>query len=241
VAEGGLVFAFHAHQDRFHVPADDVVAVDGVEPRLAALFPLVETALQITLDAGAVLEDTVLVVGLGAVGLLTALLLHRAGARVVASDPRPWRRRVAGDLGVEAVEPRSLPDRIGALTDGAVPLAVEVSGDPEALSPVLPLLSHEGTVLVASWYGDKQVMLPLGREFHRRRLSIRSTQVSTIPAALSDRWTVRRRRRRARSLLEDLPLAALATHAFPFTAAGEAFAAVDRGDEGLIHAALRYH
>jgi hypothetical protein len=32
----------------------------------------------------------------------------------------------------------------------------------------------------------------------------------------------------------------LATHAFPVTAAADAFAALDRGDEGLIHAALGY-
>jgi hypothetical protein len=37
-----------------------------------------------------------------------------------------------------------------------------------------------------------------------------------------------------------LPLAALATHSFPFDRAGEAFAAVDRGDRGLMHAALCY-
>jgi hypothetical protein len=43
-----------------------------------------------------------------------------------------------------------------------------------------------------------------------------------------------------RDLLHRLPLAPLATHAFPFDRAGEAFAAVDRGDAGLVHAALWY-
>jgi len=37
-----------------------------------------------------------------------------------------------------------------------------------------------------------------------------------------------------------LPLTPLATHSYPFEHAGEAFAAVDRGDAGLIHAALCY-
>ena len=44
----------------------------------------------------------------------------------------------------------------------------------------------------------------------------------------------------ARSLLAELPLAPLATHAFPLADAAAAFAAVDRGDAGLVHAALCY-
>jgi hypothetical protein len=94
--------------------------------------------------------------------------------------------------------------------------------------------------LVASWYGKKQVPLPLGGAFHRRRLTLRSTQVSTIPAALRDQWSIERRRAVSVELLDDLPLRALATHEFPIAAASDAFTALDRGDDGLLHAALRY-
>ena len=41
-------------------------------------------------------------------------------------------------------------------------------------------------------------------------------------------------------LLDELPLAALATHTFPFEAAGDGFAAIDAGTPGLIHAAFGY-
>jgi threonine dehydrogenase-like Zn-dependent dehydrogenase len=119
-------------------------------------------------------------------------------------------------------------------------LVIEASGRPEALRDSLPLLAHEGVVLVVSWYGTKDVVLPLGAAFHRRRLTIRSTQVSTIPARLADRWTIARRRAAARELLSSLPLGALATHTYPVGEAGAAFAAVDRAEEGLVHAALRY-
>jgi 2-desacetyl-2-hydroxyethyl bacteriochlorophyllide A dehydrogenase len=241
VAEGTPVFVLHPHQDRFVAPAADAVVVDGVDPRQATLLPLVETALQITLDAGPVTREPVVVTGLGPVGLLTALLLQQAGAQVLASEPAEWRRKVAAELGAEAVDPGELGDEVAARTGGhGVPLLVEVSGQPAALASGLPLLAHEGTALVASWYGTKPVELPLGADFHRRRLVIRSTQVSSIPAHLGHRWTVERRRAAARRLLAELPLAQLATHEFPVTAAQEAFAAVDRGDEGLLHAALAY-
>jgi hypothetical protein len=64
--------------------------------------------------------------------------------------------------------------------------------------------------------------------------------VSTIPAAQQPEWTVERRRQAARALLAELPLTVIATHTFAFADAAEAFAAVDRGDDGLIHAALCY-
>src|SRR5687767_6017162 len=91
VPDGSRVFTFHPHQDRLVVAESDVVLLSpGVDLREATLFPLVETALQLTLDAGSVLGETVVVTGLGPVGLLTALLLGRAGARVLAGEPRSW-------------------------------------------------------------------------------------------------------------------------------------------------------
>jgi 2-desacetyl-2-hydroxyethyl bacteriochlorophyllide A dehydrogenase len=235
------VFAFHPHQDRFVCPADSVLVVDGLDPRLATLFPLVETALQISLDAGHVDREHVVVMGLGAVGILSALMLTRAGAHVVGCDPKPWRRTVLGSLGIDALDPRDLEERLSKRTGGrGIPLLVEASGNPEALAGSLRLLAHEGVALVASWYGTSPVSLPLGLEFHRRRLVIRSTQVSTIPAHLRGRWTIDRRRRVALELMRGLPLEALATHEFPVNAAAEAYEAVARGDRGLIHAALKY-
>ncbi len=182
-----------------------------------------------------------MVLGLGAVGALTSLLLQRAGAHVLAVEPRDWRRSAADDLGVMAVAPEALPSALQA--DGRqklVPLVVDAAGSPDALRGALSLLAHEGTVLVASWYGTKEVTLPLGAEFHRRRLTIRSTQVSTIPAHLASRWNPETRRRAVIELLGELPLDRLATHTFPFEEAGEAYAAIDAGTEGLIHAALGY-
>ena len=235
---GTPVFAFHPHQDRFVVGEDDVVALPaGTDPRLATLLPFVETGLQLSLDAGQVAQETVVVVGLGVVGVLTALLLQRAGATVVAADPLPERRSLGAALGIRAVQPEELASQ---LPSGGVPLAVELSGSPLALAGTLDLLAHEGTALVGSWYGRQQVELPLGGAFHRRRLTIRSSQVSTIPAALAGRWDVDRRRRVAVGLLDELPLSALATTEFAFEEAPQAYRALDSREPGVVHVALRY-
>ncbi|MDQ4027037.1 MAG: zinc-binding alcohol dehydrogenase [Actinomycetota bacterium] len=239
--EGTRVFAFHPHQDRFVAQASDVVPLDDIDPRTGTLFPLVETALQVSLDAGPVRQEPVVVLGLGAVGLVTAALLRKSGAQVLASDLKDWRRQAAAALNVLAVPPELLDERIMRDTEGrGVSLVVEATGNPKVLGPALSLLAHEGTALVASWYGTKPVSLPLGGDFHRRRLVIRSSQVSTIPSRLAGRWTVERRRAVTRSLLRELPLDALTTHEFPFSEVSLAFEAVDRCDPGLIHAGLRY-
>jgi 2-desacetyl-2-hydroxyethyl bacteriochlorophyllide A dehydrogenase len=241
IPEGARVFAFHAHQNLIVVPESDVIRLDGEDPRRATLLPLVETALQVCLDAGPRLGEVVAVIGLGCVGALTGALLARAGARVIGSEPREVRRRAAALLGVEAVAPERLAARLHAITDGrGVPLLIEASGRPDVLAAGLRLLAHEGTALVCSWYGTKPVALPLGADFHRRRLVIRSTQVSTIPSHLAARWDRPRRREAARMLLSELPLEPLATHEFPFERAPDAYAAVAGDAADLIHAALRY-
>jgi threonine dehydrogenase-like Zn-dependent dehydrogenase len=220
------------------VGEDDVVALPrGIDPRLATLFPFVETGLQLSLDAGQVAQETVVVLGLGVVGVITALLLQRAGATVVAADPSKERRELADSLGIPAVDPEEVRSRLPAQ---GVPLLLELSGSPTALAGALDLLAHEGTALVGSWYGRQQVELPLGGAFHRRRLTIRSSQVSTIPAALAARWDVGRRRRVAVALLGELPLSALATTEFAFEEASVAFQALDAREPGVFHVALRY-
>src|SRR5437763_289369 len=227
------VFAFQPHQDVFAARAGDLISLPAVDPAAATLFPLVETALQVTLDAGTGYRDRVIVLGAGVLGLLTALLLQRGGQRPLCAEPRAWRRALAGRLGVPAVPP-------GELAEEEVPLVIDASGNPDAPSMALTMLAREGTLLVAAWFGTKPVMLPLGGAFHRRRLTIRSTQVSTIPAGLSARWTRSRRRREAAELLPGLPLAELCTHVFPFGRAADAFRAVDESPDGLMHAVLDY-
>ena len=234
VAESGqTVFAFHPHQDVFAAQAGELIPLPAIDPASATLFPLVETAMQVTLDAGTGYRDRVIVLGAGVLGLLTGLLLQRSGWRPLIAEPQEWRRAMASSLGVATADPAELVKE-------EVPLVIDASGNPDAPAMALNMLAHEGTLLIASWFGTKPVVLPLGGAFHRRRLVIRSTQVSTMPARLSGTWTLARRRRETVELLPELPLAQLCTHVFDFGRAAEAFRAVDEGEPGLMHAVLDY-
>ena len=200
VAESGqAVFAFHPHQDIFAARAGELIPLPPIDPASATLLPLAETALQVTLDAGTGYRNRVIVLGAGVLGLLTGLLLQGAGWRPLIAEPQAWRRAVASSLGVTTAAPEELVKE-------KVPLVIDASGNPDAPAMALNLLAHEGTLLIASWFGTKPVVLPLGGAFHRRRLIIRSTQVSTVPARLSGTWSRSRRRREAVELLSELPL-----------------------------------
>src|SRR5437763_12628197 len=108
VAESGqVVFAFHPHQDVFAARASDLIALPAVDPASATLFPLVETALQVTLDAGTGYRDRAVVLGAGVLGLLTSLLLHRSGWRPLLAEPQAWRRATASSLGATAAAPEA--------------------------------------------------------------------------------------------------------------------------------------
>ena len=231
IAAGQQVFCLHPHQGVLVRPADEFVVVDGIAPRVATMLPLVETGLQIALDAGPQ-DGPVIVFGLGAIGILAGAAMARSGTQVIGVEPLDYRREGAATFGIEAVAPDEVP--------ADVPMIVDCTGSPEVLASGLGLLAHEGVALVASWYGEKPVELPLGGSFHRRRLTIRSTQVSSIPEALQDEWTFEKRTAAAVELMKELPVDVLATHTFPVAEAQRAFEAADKAEDGLIHAALAY-
>jgi 2-desacetyl-2-hydroxyethyl bacteriochlorophyllide A dehydrogenase len=211
---GRTVFAFHPHETHFCLPPAELVPVpEDVDPAAATLLPTAETAVTVSLDAAPAVGERAVVFGQGLVGLATtALLAAYPLADLVAVDPRPERRALARAHGAtEAVTPAAVderfdpspPGREGAATDGA-DLAVELSGDPAALDDAVAATGYDGRVLVGSWYGTKPVDLDLGGRFHRSRVAIESTQVSTIDPSRRGRWTRERRIDTAWSHLERL-------------------------------------
>ncbi|ACZ40711.1 zinc-binding dehydrogenase [Sphaerobacter thermophilus] len=242
---GDLIFALHPHQDRYIIPARLAVPLPaGLDPAAGVFVANLETAVNVLLDTPLRFGETAVVFGQGVVGLLITMLLRRAGARdIIAVDPVPARREraLAAGASVALAPDDDLPRHVRERTAGrGADVAVEASGAPAALSQALSVLTVQGTVVVASWYGTKPVALDLGSEFHRRRLRIVSSQVGTIDPALSPRWTHERRRDLVCALLEELPLADLITHRVPFTRAAEAYRLIDTRPAEVLQVVLKY-
>jgi 2-desacetyl-2-hydroxyethyl bacteriochlorophyllide A dehydrogenase len=235
LAAGQIVFVHHPHQSAYVVPAAmPVVLPAGLEPLAGVFLANVETALNVVLDAAPRLGERVAIFGQGVVGLLITQLVRRTGAgQIVVVDPVASRREQArllgADLALEPAEP--LPE---------VDLAIEVSGNADALDRAIGSVVFGGTIVVCSWYGTKPAALHLGGAFHRRRLSLVSSQVSTIAPALQPRWTHGRRLDVARDLLGQLQLRPLISHCLPLAQAAEAYALVDEHAAEVIQVVLTY-
>jgi len=202
---GQSVFVLYPHQTRYVVPASAVhVLPAGVPPERAILAANLETALNGVWDASPRIGDRVVVIGAGTVGCLVAWLASRIeGCQVQLVDVNPQRERIARALGV----PFAQPD--GAMHDADI--VIHVSGSPEGLQRALEIAGLEATIIEMSWFGDRQVTLPLGGAFHSRRLTIKSSQVGQVAASQRARWDTRRRMAHALSLLADPALDVLIT------------------------------
>jgi len=239
--EGDLVFALHPHQTEYVVNASLAHRLPADTPADAGVFLAnLDTAFNVVLDAHPQPDEVAIVFGQGVVGLLVTQLLRRAGLRVIAVEPAPLRRAMSGRCGAVAITPAQI-DVIREMTAGrGAHFAIEASGNPNALQQAIDHVTVEGRVIVCSWYGEKRVSLDLGGNFHRGRLTIRSSQVGGIDPALAPRWDRARRLAAATDLLDDLVLADLITHRIPLARAAEAYKLLDERADETIQVVLTY-
>jgi threonine dehydrogenase-like Zn-dependent dehydrogenase len=206
-----------------------------------------ETAISIVHDASIRYGDAVVVFGLGVVGILAGLVLKKSGARpVIGVDPFPSRREKAAELGIEdTIDLRNpkLGDNLSKLSstgDGFADILIDCSGSPAALQQAIDFSGFESRIITASWYGDKQVKLNLGRKFHRNRNVVVSSQVSNLNPQISGRWNKARRINLCSKLLSEVGLGLLITDVFPFEKAQDAYRKIDQKPDEILQVVLDY-
>jgi threonine dehydrogenase-like Zn-dependent dehydrogenase len=231
---GRPVFCLYPHQEHYAVPAGAVTVLPaGVPPERAVLAANMETAVNAVWDGAPTVGDRIVVIGGGVVGLLVAWLCRQLpGARVTVVDPDPSRAAPARTLGLEHL---ATPPE-GASAD----LVVHASGTAEGLAAALAAARVEATVLELSWYGDRLVPLPLGEDFHARRITIRSSQVGRIPPLRVPRWSHQRRLALALELLRDPSLDALITGESDFDELPELMSRLSADGRGVLCHRIRY-
>jgi len=116
----------------------------------------------------------------------------------------------------------------------------ELSGQPATLDNAVTATGYDGRVVVGSWYGDKPATLDLGSTFHRDRISIESSQVSTLAPETRGRWSKDRRADTAIERLQDLDATSLVTHRVPFTDAPKAYRLLEERTDGVLQVHLTY-
>ncbi len=222
------------------VPAD-------IEPPTAVFLPNMETAVNLAQDAQPLLGECALVLGQGVVGLLTASLLrHFPLQRLVSADRYELRRKASAEIGVDAALDPTFDDfQQSALAllppfPAGFDLCVELSGNPSALDDAIAMTAYSGRVVIGSWYGEKRAPLGLGEYFHRSRIKLISSQVSTVAPELSGRWSKRRRFDVAWEMLRRVRPARWITQSFDVSDAAQAYRLLDESPEQAIQVVLTY-
>jgi len=245
---GKTVFAFNPHESLFLSSPDELMPVPfSLSPEEASLLPNMETSVNFLMDGQPLIGEQVVVFGQGVVGLLTTALLARLPlASLLTLDRYDLRRRKSLALGAQASLDPEASDSLTRLTsllrkehsDTRADLTYELSGDPRALEKAIEVTGFSGRVVIGSWYGQKQVGLNLGGHFHRSRIRLISSQVSTIAPQCAGRWNKSRRLQTAWQMLRNLKPAHLITHRFPLAQAARAYALLDRHPEEAIQVIL---
>jgi threonine dehydrogenase-like Zn-dependent dehydrogenase len=200
--KGRLVFVLYPHQTVFNLLAENVVPLpEGLPAERAVLAANMETALNATWDGEAEKAHRIAVVEAGVLGLLVALLCVKRGADVTVVDVEPSRAEAARKLGAAFATPDAAPT--------GCDLVFHTSASEAGLATALRLAAFEATVLELSWYGAREVNVPLGGAFHSQRLKLVSSQVGHVAPSRRATWTHRRRLGEALRLLDDPALDAL--------------------------------
>ena len=241
-----LVFAFHPHESHFTASPEEFIPIPSDISLKDALFlPNMETALNFVLDGGPIKGKKVVVFGQGVVGLLlTALLAQKQCSKLITVDNFSLRRAMSKRLGADI----SLDSHIdiqkclgkNRFDDGGVSLCFEVSGEPSALNTAIQVTGFGGKIVVGSWYGTKKTQLDLGDHFHRNRIHIQSSQVSTIDSRFSVRWTKERGIATAFETIRKIKPAHFVTHVYPFYQAAEAYELLDTHPEKAVQVLFQY-
>lgn len=219
--EGKRVLVFHPHQDKIVVDISRLIFLPSeLSPELSVLLPNCETALTFIHDAAPLMGEIVCLYGLGVVGQISAKMLSSFPLKeLVLIEPSPYRRDFAEKISGVSINSTNSEYLLGKDFD----LTLELSGSPDALQSSIDNAGYDGRILVGSWYGNKTVSLDLGSYFHRKRLKIFSSQVSTISPLLRGRWNYKRRMDTALGWLLKNQDTSWITHKVPFEDASEAY------------------
>ena len=237
--ENQLVFSFQPHASHCITKTNHLFLIPRpLSLETACFLPNMETAVNLVLDGAPTLGERVLVLGQGVVGLLTAALLSEFPLdALVTADHFDLRRKASKEINkVVSFDPdgEAIQKDSFAHARKKFDLTFELSSSPSALNNAINLTTFSGRIVIGSWYGQKRAEINLGGDFHRSRIKLISSQVSTISPELSGRWDKARRFGVAWKALERIKPEKWITHRFPIEQAAKAYQMLDEQPQETI-------
>lgn len=243
---GKEVFCFHPHESEFVADVDDLIMIpDNLDIRDFAFLPNVETAVNLILDGAPLIGENVMVIGQGVIGLLTTAILSKFPiSNLITMDLLESRRKISSQLGADVVLDGDFStagkNKRSQIPEEGLDLIFETSGQLSALEAAVEKASFDGRIIVGSWYGDKKEKINLGTPFHRNRLNIKSSQVSSIDPKISGRWNKSRRINQAIKMIKEIEPRSLITQEMPFSEAQKVYELLDKHPEKYVQIMFKY-
>jgi len=218
--------AFNSHfaqyvaiQDFVCTPLPEDIPFDVGSMACCALGPAFSSIKRMGLKA----FDTLLITGLGPVGMGAVTIAKFLNARVIAVDVLPYRRKMAEDFGADIVLDAADPDILTKIREGARPgrmkHAIDASGNPTAERLCIDAMEAGGTVAFAGENQNDFTIRP-SPDFIRKGLTL----FGAWHYNLMDKEQML-------TILRRSPLVPkLITHTFGFTNVQEAFETFCGGD-----------
>lgn len=247
---GKSAFSFQPHASHHVCSLDTLIPLpEGIDPKEAVFLANMETAVNLVQDGNPRLGERVVVLGQGIVGLLVSRVLSKFPlAGLYAVESIDGRRALSGQAGVHGtfspdsnIEMNALQEKLKRKEAcGGADVVFELTGSPAALNLAVDLCAYSGRIVVGSWYGTKRAPISLGEKFHRNRMTIVSSQVSTIAPELSGRWDKPRRFSVAWDLIKKYQPAQFISHTLPFDQADDAYRLLDESPQDTTQIIFDY-
>jgi 2-desacetyl-2-hydroxyethyl bacteriochlorophyllide A dehydrogenase len=246
---GVTVWGLWSHSGEVVLPLEKVegrVLPAGLDPLGGTFARVGAVALNAVLAADVHIGETVAVFGQGVLGLLATQLTVASGAEVVAVDGIDGRRKQAAAFGAAHVlDPVAddVGERIKELTGGrGADVCIEISGSYRALHEAIRGCAAGGRVVAAGFYQGDGLGLRLGEEFHHNRVQLVSSQISSAPAGIAERWSPERLHRTVIELVAAgrLDVLPLVSHVVPAPLAADAYALLDTDPAAALQVVLDF-
>lgn len=134
-------------------PGNIVPVAEGIPSDLAVLCQPVGTVVYAIQEIGAVLGRSFVVLGQGPIGLSFTDFLARAGAaKIIVTDPHPYRLEAARNLGAtHTIDPthEDVAAAVADITGGAMAeVSIDCAGTPEVAHQLFQVIRKSGTVVL---------------------------------------------------------------------------------------------
>lgn len=249
LAVGERVYGWLPIADYHNAAAEAVFPLDGLKPEQALCIDPANFAIGGLLDGKVAYPDTVLVTGLGAIGLLAVQYCKLAGAKVYASSGFAMRRELARQYGAdEVLDRRAMKDmalEVKQMTNGGVDAVLECSGNYRQLQLSMQVTRQCGRVVCVGFYSGDASVLNLGEEFFHNRLTL----LASLPDAYWNnpvRTDPPRYAETLKAMIVDdfkagrLTAEGLLTPEYPLDKAIDAVEAIANSPQDVVKVAIRY-